>query len=220
MGKLEPGQLGDPKGKIGRVVVSKWKTLNIIRAAPKSSTKPPKLSQLEQRGKFGLVTGFLRGMGSVINLGFQNVAPTNSPFNIATRYHLANAVTGVYPAYVMDYPKVLIGDGQAKLPLDALPTITVSAAVNRVVTLTWDAIQTNRESSLPTDLLYVVFYNATEKYFMSDPGAAQRSELSASVRVPQDAPTDKIYGWALFVSANNLHASRSTYLGLINLAGV
>lgn len=220
MAKLEPGQLGDANGKIGRVVVSKWKKLMVLRAAPKSSTKPPKLLQLQQRAMFGLVTAFISGVGSIINLGFQKVAKNNSPFNTATKYHLANAVTGTYPDYVMDYPEVVIGEGKAKVSIDGLPVINVSAAVDGKVTLSWEALPANRSVSLPTDLLYVVFYNATEDFFMIDPAAAQRSELTASVRVPQEATTDKIYGWALFVSADNTLASRSKYLGQINLAGI
>lgn len=212
MALIDQGQIGDFKGKIGRVVVAPYRKKTVGRAAPKKSTKQPTLVQLDQRAQFGLVTAFVSGVREIINLGYQNLTGNSGSYNMATKWHLDNAVTGVYPNYAIDYSKVKLSDG--KNVIDGIFEVAKTDAVNSKTTITWMAREAVR-GSLPTDKLCAVFYNHTEKFFMMDMAASERSKLTATVRIPLEEDTDVIHGWVLFISTDGKQVSRSKYLGII-----
>lgn len=214
MALIKSGQVGKFNGKIDNVVISAWKGLLVGRSVPSKSNKPATVTQLEQRAKFGLVTGFLSKIGDTVKLGYQNSGGNMTPYNVAARYHLDNAVTGVYPAYALNYSKIQLNDGIGKV-LDSPSGLAHTPVVNNRSTITWEAIELVRADSLPTDQLRVVLYNATANFFLIHPAAAQRSLLTASVRLPIEEEDDVIHAWVMFVSADGKRTSRSKYLGII-----
>lgn len=218
MAILDPGQIGNFSGKVGRVVISPWKGLTVGRSVPKKSSKVATEVQLNQRSKFGLVTTFVSRFGDLIPLGYQSVKGNVSPYNIAVQYHLKNAVTGIYPDYSIDFTKVRLSAPKGANEIDGISTITTGAAVNYKVALAWELKQSQKPSSKDTDLLYVVFFNATEDNFMTYDGVAERSELTANLRLPQENITDVIHGWMFFVSADKKMVSHTKYLGIMKLS--
>jgi hypothetical protein len=214
MALIKSGPVGRFNGKIGNVVVAPWKGLLVGREAPTPTNKPATLTQLEQRAKFGLVTGFLSKIGETVRVGYQNSGGNMTAYNVAARYHLDNAVTGVYPAYALDYSKVQLNDGVGKV-LDAPTGIAHTPVVNNRTTITWEAIELVRQDSLPTDQIRIVLFNATADFFLIHPAAAQRSVMTATVRLPIEEEDDVVHAWVMFVSADGKRTSRSRYLGII-----
>lgn len=216
MAILKPGQVGDFKGKIGQVVVSKWRQLTVGRSTPKKSSKKATEEQLNQQSKFGLVTSFIGRIGKTIALGYQNSAGNLTPYNVAVKDHIKNAVTGEYPNFMIDYSKVVLSSPKAQNEIDAAASVEMSAAVDAEVTITWvPKKQVFIERTMGTDLLLVVFYNVTEDAFMTAYSEGTRSSLTSTFFVPQERATDVIHAWAYFISVNKKFVSKSTYLGLV-----
>lgn len=218
MAILQPGQVAYFKGKIGQVVVSKWRQLTVGRSVPKKSSKKASDIQLDQQSKFAMMTVFISRMGRAITLGYQNNAGNLTPYNTAVRYHLNNAVLGEYPNFSIDFAKVRVSQPRSAIEIDAPDTFAMGPEVAGKATITWTVRENSLNLSDATDTLYTVFYNATEKLFMLSPAEALRSALTANARVPQENGNDEIHGWMFFVSPNKKLVSRSVYLGIVQTA--
>jgi len=108
MAKFEKGILGGFSGKVGTVVGARWRGKNIMRSLPQRGDYTPSELQLQQRAKFKTVIQFLTPIQRIVGRFFGSEQGDKSPFNLATGYHLTEAVTPDGDGYVMDYPKVLI----------------------------------------------------------------------------------------------------------------
>lgn len=221
MAIVKPGQVGDFNGKIGQVVLTKWRDVNVGRSAPKKSTKPPTLARLDQQSKFGLVTGFLGSIADLLAIGYQSSgSPKLTPMNAAVRYHLSNAVTGVYPDYQMDYTKVVISNANVKGEIDGGYTVSATAVADAKVTVTWlassaDALANKLTS--PADQLYLVFYNITKQRFVTFESKGTRAALTTTVQIPRSFVGNKIHAYMFFVSPDGKSVSVTEQLGSFTL---
>jgi hypothetical protein len=212
MAIIKSGAAGKFNGKFSDAVITEWKGLTVGRSLPSKSSKPPKLSQLMQRAKFGLITSFIGKIGDTFSLGFKNTRGALTAYNAAAKKNILTAITGNYPDYKLDYSKIELSDGNGT-GIDKPFEVTHTPVANNRTTLTWAAIESNRSGSLGTDVLRVVFYNERGNFSMVHEHAEERSKLTATVRLPFEEDTDEIYGWAMFVSADGERVSTSVYLG-------
>lgn len=58
MGKIPQGILGGVSGKVGGIVGTSWKGINVIKTKPLSVANPRTAGQIAQRTKFGNITKF------------------------------------------------------------------------------------------------------------------------------------------------------------------
>jgi hypothetical protein len=214
MARVKSGAAGEFKGTFKDAVLAKWNGLLISKSLPDKSSKPAVLSQLMQRAQFGLMTSFIGKIGDTIELGFKNTKGALTAYNAALKKNLFIAVTGVYPDYKVDYAKFQFSDGNG-MQIDGPSEIAHTAVVNKRTTISWAAEEAIRPGTLGTDVLRVIFYNETGKFSMIHAVAAERSKLTATVRLPFEDAADVVYGWAMFVSADGKLLSRSVYLGKI-----
>src|SRR6476660_2204228 len=105
MGKYKKGILGAFSGKIGTVIGSTWNGIDYMRSLPKPSTKAPTDLQLIHRAKFGMITGFLKPISNLVNLGYKSQAFGMTGYNVATADLISEAITGAYPDLLIDYTK-------------------------------------------------------------------------------------------------------------------
>jgi hypothetical protein len=72
--------------------------------------------QLARSQRMTIVNAFLKPIKSLINLGFRFEAEgsVKHQYNIATSYHMINAIVGQYPDIKIDYSKVMISIGDLK----------------------------------------------------------------------------------------------------------
>jgi hypothetical protein len=214
MARVKSGAAGEFNGGFKDAVLAKWKGLLISKAFPSPSSKPAVLSQLMQRAVFGLMTSFVSKVGETIELGFQNTKGALTAYNAAVKKNIFIAISGVYPNYTLDYAKFQFSDGNGE-QIDGPEGIAHTAVVNKRTTITWTEEELLRPGSLGTDVLRVIFYNETGKFCMTHAEAAQRSKLTATVRLPFEDAADVVHGWVMFVSADGKMVSRSVYLGKI-----
>lgn len=215
MGTFKPGAMGAVNGLIDTIVASKWKETYVVKGRPTRSNKPASLTQADQRLRFALVTAFLKRVGDTIAVGYQNPGKNLTPMNVAARYHLANAVTGIYPAYKIDYAKVRLSNTGAVM--NGGWGITLAAAAERLVTVKWEANEFPPKGTNETDLLTVVFYNVEKDGFITFEGVAERSQLTFQKAMPSVYVGDTMHCWTFFVSVDGKSVSTSVYMGLVKI---
>lgn len=111
MANLKPGAAGTFNGKIGSVVISKWRNKKVGRGTPRKSSKEPSPKQLAQRCKMVVVTRFLAKFEEALTVGFPKKAGNSYGWEKAVQYHLKNALSGTFPDYQVDIDKLLLSQG-------------------------------------------------------------------------------------------------------------
>lgn len=215
MGEIKKGVLGGFSGKVGNVVGSSWRGIDYIRSLPKPSKKEPTQRQLDQRARFGLVVQFLHPIKFLLNLGFAGKARGKSltGYNLSVAYALRHAITGTFPAYSLDYSKVLISRGDLQGAWD----LTMASAAAGSIDFTWTD---NSGSGLasPTDRAVLVVYNPVkDRYIFTTEGAA-RSAGGQNLPVPADFSGDEVHVFIAFVSEDGKAFSSSIYGGTVTVA--
>jgi hypothetical protein len=170
MGTIEGGVLGGFNGKVGAVIGSHWKGKAVMRG--KSTAKKGKSSalQLEQQAKFTLMVNFLQAIVDFLNISYKKAAIQMSGFNKALSANIQFAVTGTYPDFTIDYPKVQLSKGG--LPNVAAPT--AASTVAGKLAFTWTD-NSNIRQALSSDMAYVAAYNEELKHWIINDAAAARN---------------------------------------------
>jgi len=215
MGTYKPGAIGVVKGGIDTIVACKWKSIYVIKGKPTKSNKPPTMTQAQQRLRFAIVNAFLKRIAATITVGYQNPGKNLTPMNAASRYHLASAVTGVYPDYAIDYPKV-----QLTIPSDEVDNgwnIRIVPAAGGLLTLSWDNNPFVSGKTLPTDRIAILLYDVDKDRFINMGSIAARSELTNVIEMPESYVGDSVHVWTYFVSPDQKLVSPTNYLGLVKI---
>lgn len=206
MGTYKKGILGSFSGKVGTVVGSSWNGIDYMRSLPKPSSKSPTDLQMLQRAKMGMATGFLQPISALINIGYKSLANRQTAFNVATSQLLSEAITGVYPDLMIDYPKVLISKGNLTGPWG--PAATSAAGK---VNVTW---QDNSASGTAkaTDKAMLLVYNPVKSQYVFTTEGDDRSSLADSLDLPGDFVGDTVHVWIAFISTDKKTVSTSLYI--------
>ena len=212
MGTFEKGFLGGFSGKVGTAVGSTWKKLNVLRSRPPSKRKgQPTQAQLERQSKFSLITNFLRPLTDLLNVTYNKSANAemsgyNKAFSVNSEF-----VGGAYPAFTVDYPKILLSKGS--LPNATLPTATAGAAGK--LNFTWTD-NSGVNSALISDLAFVAAYNEELNHWIFIMKAANRNagNYLLDVTAFSGKPVQTYMG---FMSADKKKISQSQFTGLVNI---
>jgi hypothetical protein len=217
MSIIEPGQLGKFSGKIGQVVVSRWRGKMTGRKTPAKSAKPQAPEVLIQQEKMSRVSKFLRLFSEPVAVGWGSRRRNKTPFNEAVSYHIEHAVTGEYPEYHIDYERVLITRGWGIIDGGFKPLASV--AEGGAVNLSWMTSNSTSSITQLTDELTVIFLDVNFR-----PGKvlpvyyekiAERKDLKATFVLPEICIDHPLHMYMFFVSKDGKLASRSEYLGLV-----
>lgn len=214
MGKYKKGILGAFSGKVGTVIGSSWKGIEYMRSLPKASTKAPTDLQMIQRAKFGLVSGYFRPVSELLNLGFQSLANGKSGYNVATSDFIANAITGTYPNFEIDYSKVLFSKGT----LTGAYSVAALSDDPGSVNVTWTD---NSESGTAkaTDKMVIVVYNPLKGQFVYNLNSgAVRSAGADTLTMPAEFTGDTVEVWMAFMTPDKKTFSTSIHAGQIVVA--
>ena len=209
MAKYEKGILGPFNGKIGPVVGSSWKGIDIMKSKSKRSGKPPTQAQLVQQSRFSLGAGFINGISSLLKNSFKAVSGAMSEVNSALKYHLENAITGTYPAFTLDYVQVLVSKGQL---LNVVNPLTAAIAGGNVQ-FNWTD-NSGIAMADATDRCVLVAYCPALKKFVFNSAGPGRNAGTASL----DASAfngQTVHTWIGFMSADGREAATSIYTGQV-----
>ncbi|APZ47433.1 hypothetical protein BW723_14565 [Polaribacter reichenbachii] len=212
MATFEKGILGGFSGKVGNVVGSRWRGKNIMRSLPQRGKYTPTTKQEEQRLKFKTVISFLSPIVEILSQYFGSPQGDKSRTNLATSYHLKNAVVSTPQGMVMDYAKVLISKGD----LRGLDGATVAAATGRLLNLNWQD-NSGQGKATSTDALMAVVYAPDLNLFYSGTNLATRDATSVSITLPPFMLGFEVEVWASFYKPDTNFAATSTYLGAVTV---
>lgn len=209
MGKIKTGILGGFQGKLGTVIGSTWRGESIMRALPKTAAKAPTESQRIQRLKFKAVSEFLNPLRNTLSTYFGNDTGVKSKYNMATSYHITNAVEITEAGTQILYPRVLVAKGT----LFGFQNLTTTQS-ETVITLNWED-NTVFGNAKAEDTVNVVCYIEDVNTFYVFESIANRDGLTASVTLPQNFLGYNAEVYAFLYDTASKTSSNSVYLGNI-----
>lgn len=212
MATFEKGILGGFSGKVGNVVGARWRGKDIMRSVPVRGAYTPTPSQLEQQERFTVVAHFLTPMKPIVGKYFGKKQGDKSVFNLATSYHIKEAVIGTLGAFEMDYTKVLISKGE----LRGLANPTATAAAAQVIDLAWTDNSGQGYANADDQLMVVAYCENLDIYQLFE-GVAQRDAGAANLSMPAFLSGERVLVWATFAAVEEKDAATSTYLGEVIL---
>ena len=209
MGELQKGKgiLGGFSGMVGSVVGASWRGKDVMRSRPRKNNKPATVEQLAVRLKFRLVTKFLAPINLLLADFFGQPEGYKSRRDLATSYHINEAIAGSYPDFEIDFDKVIIAMGTL-LSIEQ-PTVTPTAGAG--LDISW-ADNSGQAGAAADDKLLVVVYNPDRNQYAIRQEAA-RAALAYSIDLPTAWAAETVHCWATFVTAEGKEAATSVYLG-------
>ena len=207
MSTINQGILGGFSGKVGTVIGGSWKGISYMRSIPASVSNPRTPAQLEQRAKFTAIVQFLRPLTAFLRIGFKSQAIKKSAFNAAMAFNFKNIITGIYPAFDIDYSKVSVSQGN--LP-GALNPLTTSVATG-TVRFAWEDNSWETDAS-DDDQAVLVVYNPARQAAVSVIGGITRAVGSQTITLPDSFTGDEVQCYIAFINANQSVISNSQYV--------
>ena len=212
MGTIEKGFMGGFRGKFGTAVGSTWKGKSVIRSKPPGKrTAPPSEAQLEVQAKFTLMTNFLRPLSDLFDQTFRKTAVGMSGANRAFSEN-KNAITGVFPDFAVDFPRVLLSKGS--LPNVSVPAV-VSAATGKLQ-FTWTDNTGAKKKALSSDLVFVAAYNhdLDEWEYVEKAAPRNAGTYTMDLTVFSGKP---VQAYMVVFTADKKSVSDSLFAGMVNI---
>jgi len=217
MATLRQGQLGVFNGKIGALVITKWKDMYVGKSLPKPSSKKRTDLQLDQQSKVKLMGKFIRAFKSEIPFSYQKPPKNKTAMNVAMQYNLTHAILGVYPNHVLDYASIKLSDPyESDTRIDNGLDISAVALPGRKIKVTWkpDELINNPGTKL-TDKACVYFYHPGKQMFFTPP-RPERNKLTLDISLPSIF-VGELHGWVFFLSEDRKLVSDTQYLGKLTV---
>ncbi|MES2456045.1 MAG: DUF6266 family protein [Bacteroidota bacterium] len=207
MGHLRNGPFSGFTGRTGSLVgyrkFGKW----VMAAVKATTSRDPSIKQQYVMIRFALITEWLSWVSEFIKIGFKDYAQEMSAMNAAVQYNLEHAVTGVAPAYTIDYEKVLFSRGK----LSPAYQLAVATTEDAQLDFTWKALIMNQKGAA-TDLLTFIVYNPAKQLFVIANSGVDRADLTYDMALPVEFSGDNVYVWAALRSADGEAISTSQYV--------
>lgn len=211
MGTFVKGILGAFSGKVGTVVGSTWKGIPVMKSVSGPRKGSPTLLQLEQQARFTLMIKFLQPLTALFNQTFSSGAVGMSGFNKAFSYNVLNGITGVYPAFTVNFPMLLISKGD--LPNATAPTVTSPLAGQLAFKWTDNS---GIGKARATDKAVVAVFCEELNHWIYNVNTAARNAGTYTLDVTafSGKPVQTFLG---FLSADGQFVSNSLYTGIVNV---
>jgi hypothetical protein len=207
MATIRKGILGGFSGKVGPVIGSTWRGKDVMRSLPKKGNRIATEEQLDQRAKFRLMTQFLAPLRSELSAYFGQPAEDKSRMNLATSYHIREAITGIYPNYAVDYPKTIVTKGE----LLGLADPEAATQAGAIVSVSWED-NSGQSQAKANDVLLLFFYNHQLKLWEYRQ-AATRSAETVEVTLPQGWTGNTVHCWTSIAASDAKLVANSVYMG-------
>jgi hypothetical protein len=211
MGKFTNGLNGPFTGRIGNMVGSTWNGMPVLRSRPNKRSKAFSSGELQQQGRFALLTHLLKPVVPLLNETFRSEAGRVTAFNRAFSYNIKNAVAGRGQELQIDFPMLLLGRGD----LPPAGALSVAPLPEGVLSFSWTD-NSGRGRALGTDQAYAAAYCEAMKKWIWRKGLAPRSAGSCRLSVPEWIG-QTVHSWLGLLSADGREASDSVYTGLVEI---
>jgi hypothetical protein len=209
-------------GKIGPVVLSKMRNIEVVKAVPTSPKKGSHTAdQAKQRAFFKCAKDFLRGVGfDVPKIGYQLRKNAGmSKANAAMQDLMLHVVKGEYPNFSIDYSKVKMSSPIQEI--DACWNGLCTAGEGMTIEVTWEQNPFPGKTTRSHDCAAIVLYDETwgRNIYreMHSRKEVHRSELKWNYTGFKNLVGHNIHCWMFFVSGDGKRVSQSEYLGMVTV---
>lgn len=212
MAENKNGILGPVTGKVGTVVGVKWRGIDVIRAKPQKSVKPPSTAQLLQRSKLAMASSFLSPLRKQLNHYIPSTNSKQVGFDIAMSILLKNAMPLINNVYAFEYQKIVFALGY----LHSTSHIKAKQNKNNTIKFQWED-NSNNGIADEHDKLTLLCYNETETAFLVVEHCATRSTKQTTIQLPPNWNVGKVHFWSIWVNTTTMQNSTSSYLTVLDL---
>ena len=200
-----PSLLGTVSGKVGNLVVVKWKDKTIIRETPEPRRTPVRETELRNWSNFSILHHWLKPIIKFLRAGFNGYPGASHAFNAAKSVALKNAFEGKPKVFNPALVQVSWGD----LPLPA--NITVEKKDEKELWFSWDVTS---DSSHPHDQAMLLAYDPVGKNKVYEITGQFRNTGSDKLVLEEKG---NYHVYIAFVAADRSRQSVSLYLGCITV---
>ncbi|MEJ6981333.1 DUF6266 family protein [Pedobacter sp. P351] len=209
MARLTNGPLGQLSGKVGGVVVCKWKDVEYIRSLPKiKKNRKPSPAQLAARARFNFLNTWLKSFAPLVSLGFKDYSGRMTGMQAAFSCN-SKAVKGVYPDFELDFPSIMISYGD----LPGASGAKVIAANDCILEFSWDT--KSQAKANDDDQVMLLAYIPEKKNAFWICSGANRYKGNETLKVNFQGTTAETY--MAFISNDRKKISNSQYLGQVTV---
>lgn len=205
MGKIPQGILGGVSGKIGGVVGSSWKGINVLKTKPLSVANPRTAGQIAQRGRFSNVVAFAQGiLSEIIKPLWDRFAGQMSGFN---RFVSANIelFDNALPVLAAD---LVISTGRMASTIQTAFADFVAGSFS--LSVTWDN-DSGSGFKLDSDEAYIVVVNETTGQVFAASGATRLTGFQEVTFPEVLASGDVINAYLAFRRADGTVVSETSF---------
>jgi hypothetical protein len=187
-----------------------WKGIDYMRSRSAKRSGNFTQTQVEQHAKFKLIISFLETITGLVRVSFKDYAVKMTGFNNAMGYNLQNGISGVYPAFTLNFSTILVSRG-------GLPNAIAPSAVanGNNINFSWtDNSGTGDAAS--TDKAILVVYCDSLKAAIYTTAGPDRSAGAGSLNATNfSGKTVETY--VGFISEDGKMIANSFYTGQITL---
>lgn len=209
MGTIKKGIIGGFAGKVGPVIGSSWKGIPYMKTRPDKVANPRTLGQMNHRGKLVRTIRFLSSLKVFLRAGYCELAIRMTEFNAAMSWNYHHAVTGSYPEFTIDYPKVLVSRGTLAGALN--PQVKAEEGLIR---FTWQNNADNMQVMDTDRVLLLAYHPARQKAVYLIDGNARDSGFQ-ELPIPSHFIGEELHCYLAFRNMEKTSASNSQWLGSI-----
>ena len=204
MAKYLSTTFGKISGKHGTAVAAVVNGESVLKIFT-SPSNPKTAKQQAQRSKFALVFSALNPLRNIFTVGFGEKRGYYQAASLALR----NAIEGTYPAFSVNYAKVVLSSGS----LPQSPAVSISAPGNMNVAVAWD--KTVWSTGDASDPVYVAFLNPLTQMVIFAEAQAKRDDGTLTILLPTPWLGATLHAWLFFTSADRKISSVSQYVGTV-----
>ena len=210
MARISKGILGSFSGTVGTVVGASWRGVEYIRSRPGKRKGELTEKQKSQHARFSMMLGFLTTMKDLLFLGYKDHASRMTEANSALSFNLKNAVSGVYPAFAIVFPQVLVTRGS--LPNATAPGAVAGAA--GIINFNWTDNSGIGKAKGADKAILVAYCEALQQtvYVMD----ALRSAAAGNLAVPGFSG-ESVQTWISFITDDGKDIATSVFTGVVNV---
>ena len=150
-GLLPAGLIGNGSGKVGNIVLSKWKSIATVRAYQPNVRQNETTALLTVRDRFKKVQHVASVCIAFANIGFQKFTSNMSAYNYFIKQNITTALSGSYPSFAYDYSEFVFSAGTLVNPDDAYAATFTDTSV----TIAWTD-NSGIGNALATDIPYAL----------------------------------------------------------------
>lgn len=205
MGKIPQGILGGVSGKVGGIVGTSWKGINVIKTKPLTVANPRTAGQIAQRSKFGYATKFASNiLATGIKPLWDRFSSRMSGYNAFIKNNVA-----IFDDVTPSDPSALIFS-KGKMGATEISSIVPDQTMSQVV-ISWQG-DAGQGYKLETDQAYILKFKPGNELAESLAHVATRVDQSVTINIGHEIQVgEEFHFYLAFKRADGTVVSDSSY---------